>query len=265
MTKVAQCSKCRIGKGVHCEYYRPTDDSDYSHFVLGIDRAADNNKAFVWKYIWYVAIVACWVVGACMEDWCFAYIGGFILFLVLFLLYFIIVRARKLFKCYPYMKIRKLVIDTLRNIGCQPEVDKKTEDVRFKYQGEGFVMKIESNATLTIYNPWWSVLDLNDPKIENLKDAVNQANMITMPVTVYSIDKDESLLGVHSQYSMFFTKEMSDKEFLFTTVLDSFFSAHQEVRRRFIALSDVQREDKKKDRVRIKGFACSEDVNMKNE
>ena len=120
------------------------------------------------------------------------------------------------------MKIRKLVIDTLRNIGCQPEVDKKTEDVRFKYQGEGFVMKIESNATLTIYNPWWSVLDLNDPKIENLKDAVNQANMITMPVTVYSIDKDESLLGVHSQYSMFFTKEMSDKEFLFTTVLDSF-------------------------------------------
>lgn len=43
MTKVAQCSKCRIVKGIHCEYYKPTDDSGYSRFVLGIDHAADNN------------------------------------------------------------------------------------------------------------------------------------------------------------------------------------------------------------------------------
>lgn len=43
MTKVAQCSKCRIDKGVHCEYYKSADDSGCSHFVLGIEHAADNN------------------------------------------------------------------------------------------------------------------------------------------------------------------------------------------------------------------------------
>jgi len=30
-------------------------------------------------------------------------------------------------------------------------------------------------------------------------------------------------------------------------------------------MSEIYVEDKKKDRVRIKGFTCSEDVNMKNE
>lgn len=43
MTKVAQCSKCRIDKGVHCEYYKSADDSGCSHFVLSIEHAADNN------------------------------------------------------------------------------------------------------------------------------------------------------------------------------------------------------------------------------
>ncbi len=90
MTKIAQCNKCRIGKGVHCEHYKPTDDSDCSHFVLGIDCAADNREAFIWKFFWYISIAICWIIGICMGEWVFAYIGGVTLFLTVFLLHIIV-------------------------------------------------------------------------------------------------------------------------------------------------------------------------------
>ena len=33
MTKMSQCSTC-IGDGVHCEHYRPTDDSPCPNYIL---------------------------------------------------------------------------------------------------------------------------------------------------------------------------------------------------------------------------------------
>lgn len=50
MTKIAQCNKCRMGEGAHCEHYRPKDDSDCPHFVLGIDQSEENGvTAFLWR------------------------------------------------------------------------------------------------------------------------------------------------------------------------------------------------------------------------
>ncbi len=108
-------------------------------------------------------------------------------------------------------------------------------------------------------------MDVNDSKIENLKDAINQTNMSAIPVTLYSINEEKKLLGLHSRYRMFFTKEMPNKEALFITVLDSFFSVHQEVKGRFSALNDVQIENKKKSRVRIRGFADIEGNKVEDE
>ena len=171
---------------------------------------------------------------------------------------------KKMFKRYPYMEMRKLLIDTLKNIGCQPEVDQKTENINFRYQGENFFIVIEAKSTFTIYDVWWADMELNDPNIEKLKEAINQTNMNATPVTLYSTN--ENLLGVHSRYRMFFTKDTPDKETLLKVVLDSFFSAHQEVNGRFAALNKEQIERPKTDRVRIRGFAASGDVtNQKKE
>lgn len=49
MTKIAQCNKCRIDEGIHCEYYKSTDDSDCSHFVSDIDRSKENKTVTLWK------------------------------------------------------------------------------------------------------------------------------------------------------------------------------------------------------------------------
>lgn len=174
---------------------------------------------------------------------------------------------KKIFKRYPYMEMRKLLIDILKNIGCQPEVNKEFEKIDFKYQGKGFFIDIESESFFTIYDTWWGTVDLDDPNIENLKEAINTTNVNATPVTLYSIEKDENLLVVHSRYRMSLAKETPNKETLFMTVLDSFFSTHKEVYKRFTVLNDAQSENKKENgRVRIRGFAASGDVtNQKKE
>lgn len=152
------------------------------------------------------------------------------------------------------METRKLIVGTLKGLGCQPEVDKEDESIHFMYQGEHFFIVIEDTTVFTIYDTWWGTLNLDDPNILNLKEAINMTNMIATPVTLYSTDEDKNVLGVHSRYRMSFTKEIPNKEVLLKTVLDSFFSVHQEVKGRFSALNDVQLETKKGNRVRIKGF-----------
>ena len=42
------------------------------------------------------------------------------------------------------MKTRDLVIETLKKIGCQPEVDDK-DNICFKYQGESMYVSADNN------------------------------------------------------------------------------------------------------------------------
>lgn len=40
MTKISQCNECKIGKGVHCGYYNPLDDSDCPQYTFGEEKKA---------------------------------------------------------------------------------------------------------------------------------------------------------------------------------------------------------------------------------
>ena len=254
MTKISQCNKCQIGKGVHCDYYFPFDDSDCTHFKLEEDKVQEKHFS-VSKYSCYLLVVVCYLIVSCIGEWSFsfAYValftGGVELFYYL---------AKKIFKSYPYMEIRKVTISTLKKIGCQPEIDKVTGNMSFKYHGEEFFVVVEAETIITFYDTWWGTLDLDDPLLDNLKEAINQTNMNAMPVTLYSISENENKLGVHSRYQLIFTKDTPNKEELFNTILNSFFEVHQEVKGRFSALNDIQDKKEEKERIRIKGFSNSE-------
>ncbi|WP_290460809.1 hypothetical protein [Bacteroides caecimuris] len=269
MTKISQCNQCQIGKGVHCEYYFPFDDSDCTHFKLGENKAQEKRLSLS-KYGYYLLLIACYLIVRSIGGWhfnfvyevlficglglfyCFAkvlLIGGIKLFYYL---------VKRIFKSYPYMEIRKVTISTLKNLGCQPEIDKETGNMSFKYQGEEFFVVVEAETIITFYDTWWGTLDLDDPLLDNLKEAINKTNMNAMPVTLYSISENENKLGVHSRYQLIFTKDTPNKEELFNAILNSFFEVHQEVKGRFSALNDIQDKKEEKERIRIKGFSNSE-------
>lgn len=44
MTKISQCGRCRIGNGVHCMHYRPTDDCDCSFYEYGGEKNDDHEE-----------------------------------------------------------------------------------------------------------------------------------------------------------------------------------------------------------------------------
>lgn len=221
---------------------------------MGEDKVQEKHFS-VLKYSCYLLVVVCYLIVRCIGEWSFSFayavlfFGGVELFCYL---------AKKIFKSYPYMEIRKVTISTLKNLGCQPEIDKETGNMYFKYQGEEFCVVVEAETTITFYDTWWGTLDLDDPLLDNLKEAINQTNMNAMPVTLYSISENENKLGVHSRYQLIFTKNTPNKEELFTAILNSFFEVHQEVKGRFSALNDIQDKKEEKERIRIKGFSNSE-------
>ena len=151
--------------------------------------------------------------------------------------------------------MRNLVIETLKQIGCQPEIDKKNEvNVNFMYQGKDFFISIENEVLITFYDTWWGSLDLEDSNIDNLKEAINLTNQGNIPKVVYSKNEKDEKLGVHSIYCVFITKEIPALPELFKAILNDFFQVQKEVKGRFAALNDEKIEKNKKERIKVKGF-----------
>lgn len=61
MTKMSQCSTC-IGDGVHCEHYRPTDDSPCPNYIFDTSSTEQGTikyevKKALYRYIALIVIV----------------------------------------------------------------------------------------------------------------------------------------------------------------------------------------------------------------
>ena len=141
----------------------------------------------------------------------------------------------------------------MKQIGCQPEIDKKNEgNVNFMYQGEDFFISIENEVLITFYDTWWGTLDLKDSNIDNLKEAINLTNQGNIPKVVYSRNEEDGMLGIHSMYRVFIKKEIPALPELFKAILNDFFQVQKEVKGRFAALNDEKIN--RKERVKVKGF-----------
>lgn len=89
-------------------------------------------------------------------------------------------------------KTRNLVISTLKEIGCQPEVD-DDNDICFKYQNEDFFINADNRTAFIIIWSNFGSLSLNDPDINILKDAINQTNMDGRVTLAYFINNERIL------------------------------------------------------------------------
>ena len=151
--------------------------------------------------------------------------------------------------------MRNLVLEILKQIGCQPEIDKENEShVNFLYQGENFFISIENECLITFYDTWWGSLDLNDPTIENLKKSINLTNMNNIPKVIYSVYEKDNKIAVHSMYKVFIKKEMPALSDLFKAILADFFEVQNEVKGRFTQFNNEMIEQNRKERVKVKGF-----------
>lgn len=143
------------------------------------------------------------------------------------------------------MKTRDLVVDTLTKVGCQPEIDDK-DNICFKYQGESMYVSADNNFNfITIWDPWWIALDLTDPDVALVKEAINMVNVdIPLVNVVYSVDEENGKFGVHTRCDSVFMDQLPELDGLVKSLLEHFFLAHDRLKNAFGFLK--QRQEGKK-------------------
>ena len=149
---------------------------------------------------------------------------------------------------------RNLVISTLKEIGCQPEID-DNDRIYFKYQGETFQIAADNDYLfIVIWDAWWGKIKMDDPKVPTLKEAVNQTNREIDITVLYTIDEVQNTLGIHSKQYLPFTKTLPTIEEYLCANLDLFFVAHQVLKEKLNTLNEEQITKDSKERITIKGF-----------
>ena len=137
-------------------------------------------------------------------------------------------------KCLDERTITGLISTTLRNIGCEPQVEEhgNINYTYFTYQGEKFT--IESNDEcffITIYDTWWYSMsvysDIED--ISRLHKTINLANQYANCTLLYTTNKEIEEIGVHSRRTILFVKEIKELNQYLISVLNDFFKAQRMV------------------------------------
>ncbi len=123
---------------------------------------------------------------------------------------------------------RNLLLRTLKNIGCQYEVE------------EFLIEASNESAFIMIWDLWWSGLDLDSSDVDKLKRAINETNLKSSLTTLYSIDEEDNKIGLHSKCNVLFIAEIPNIELYLKANLESFFTMHQIMKKEFDNLQEKQ-------------------------
>ena len=152
---------------------------------------------------------------------------------------------------------KDLVLNILRKIGCQPEVNEEGQ-IAFKYQGDDFYIAAEEeNRFIMIWNPWWGSINADNEAFPVLKEIINLVNVNSLITTVYMADEDGKTIGLHSRCHTYFAPNEGELEDHLKMLLDFFFDTHNAIKDNMNQLGNAAiGEEEKKERVKVKGFAA---------
>ena len=128
--------------------------------------------------------------------------------------------------------IMGLVQSTLRNIGCEPEMEAKenTTHVFFTYQGERFTIECNDSCKfIVIYDTWWHELSTYSEveEIADLHKTINVANQYAGCTVIYTVNQEMEQIGVHSRRNILFIPQIPDIDHYLISVLNDFFKAQR--------------------------------------
>lgn len=152
---------------------------------------------------------------------------------------------------------KDLVINTLKEIGCQPEIN-EDDQICFKYQGDDFyIVAEEENRFIMIWNPWWGCINTDNDALPILKEIINLTNVKSIVTTVHMMDEDGKTIGLHSHCHTYFSPNEGGLEEHLRMLLDCFFDVHNSIKENMNQIGTEEiNEEEKKERVKVKGFAA---------
>lgn len=116
---------------------------------------------------------------------------------------------------------RNLLMSTLREMGCQPEIDEEG-DVRFQYQGRFFYCCLEKNVINIVY-PCWEKFDIRSIDINDIYTTINKIHLSKNIWCRIICAVEENTVSLMSVYSTVFISEIPFLKDLLEASLQDFF------------------------------------------
>lgn len=125
---------------------------------------------------------------------------------------------------------REIVVKCLCKMGYDIDSDDYDDDSGFtiNYLDENFVIKF-SDRFAYIMDPVWKVINVNDPELPVLKEAVNFTNFSDYPTIVMTKPDENGMIQIHSHCSMMLHPCCPDNLQYFISTMNSFFEGKREL------------------------------------
>ena len=136
---------------------------------------------------------------------------------------------------YDGLSMKQLLESIMKNLGCHIDMCKENESqFLITYQGEPFtIVYSEGSPFVYFYDVAWYSAELTD--IDNLalvRKAINECNQQNSSTLLYTIDKENGYMNVHTQQCTIFGSYIPDIEtYLHSRFEDSFRQHHNFYRR----------------------------------
>ncbi len=129
---------------------------------------------------------------------------------------------------------RDLVLETLREMGCEHEEGTEEDDIRirFSYQGEQFMIEADNECYfINIYDLWWHHMSTycDVDEFAAMQKTINRINAHANCTVLYTINQEAEEIGVHSKKNMLFVRQIPDLKGYLVSTLNDFFKVQRSV------------------------------------
>lgn len=153
----------------------------------------------------------------------------------------------------PKYDTQQLMVATLIQIGCQPTIN-EDDTVSVTYQGEYFHIDF-GGLYAQIWDLGWSSVDINDPDLPKIREAVNHTNFDFGPTVVMTDPNDNGTIYFHSRLEILLHPDLPEIDNYLQSNLNMFFRAKESVRQNFQQITFEQQ--KSSGNIRPIGFNTS--------
>jgi hypothetical protein len=135
----------------------------------------------------------------------------------------------------------EIMEDALIEIGCQPRYD-KNGNIHVSYQGENFTIYFTGRYA-SIWDLAWGTINVNDPKLPLIREAMNITNYGFGNTMVLSNPGDDGEMVVHTHREIMLHPACPDNTKYIRATLDSFFDTKTHFAADFKNLEAMIKED----------------------
>ena len=135
----------------------------------------------------------------------------------------------------PKFNTQQLMVSTLTQIGCQPTVN-DDDTVSVIYQGESFYIQI-GYFHAQIWDLGWTEVNVNDPELPKIREAVNLTNFDYGPTVVMTNPDDKGMIYFHSRLGLFLHPAIPEIDNYMRNNLLMFFQTKEGVRQNLLKIT----------------------------